>query len=615
MKELWHISAFRQTYPVYYLATKSEIATGLSKHFTRLSINMKELYVNNIINTLCALSLLCALLGNALLPCSSLPLQRTIWLPMLIIGMASFSQGFTNKQKKGTSLDWYFILTLWTIVIDIYWNSFSITHTAWIITCGLFMRCTTSSQSSRHFLTTAICLCCVICAVAKIADRFFLLPPSFKLFDNEAGYAAALILGMPSCLHVFRSHKAIGVITSALTLAGIVATDSRTAWIGALMILSYWCKRTFFQDFKFRRWHWCIVSILSIIAISTLWMMRPESVLGRWYIDKISTNLIETYPLTGLGHCGFHREYMNAQATYFMSHDANSSFGILADNIPHAFNEAISFTINYGIIGFLLLSVCLYKNLRQTFNNSNQTSITTYNKSTYIRCMLVGAVILSMTSYPFKYSYAVLVTLSAASFLDFPSKDSNRRYRLFNIVIAAFICTSGCLTAIGEYFWLKADRESTNGLPSQAIKFYKQAMNLLPTRVELAYNYAADLNIWGRYAESQEVLNCLSSYLNDYDTELLSSDNAYNLGQTKKCFQHLEKASLMIPNRFFPLWSRFDLAQETNQTKEATQLAYSILRKPVKIASTKVEQMKKDAHDWLKEVTPSNATHSIPPTQ
>ena len=120
MKELWHISAFRQTYPVYYLATKSEIATGLSKHFTRLSINMKELYVNNIINTLCALSLLCALLGNALLPYSSLPLQRTIWLPMLIIGMASFFQGFTNKQKKGTSLDWYFILTLWTIAIDIY---------------------------------------------------------------------------------------------------------------------------------------------------------------------------------------------------------------------------------------------------------------------------------------------------------------------------------------------------------------------------------------------------------------------------------------------------------------------------------------------------------------
>lgn len=105
---------------------------------------MKELYVNNIINTLCALSLLCALLGNALLPYSSLPLQRTIWLPMLIIGMASFFQGFTNKQKKGTSLDWYFILTLWTIAIDIYWNSFSITHTAWIFTCGLFMRCTTS---------------------------------------------------------------------------------------------------------------------------------------------------------------------------------------------------------------------------------------------------------------------------------------------------------------------------------------------------------------------------------------------------------------------------------------------------------------------------------------
>lgn len=101
MKELWHISAFRQTYPVYYLATKSEIATGLSKHFTRLSINMKELYVNNIINTLCALSLLCALLGNALLPYSSLPLQRTIWLPMLIIGMASFSRDLPTSKRRG----------------------------------------------------------------------------------------------------------------------------------------------------------------------------------------------------------------------------------------------------------------------------------------------------------------------------------------------------------------------------------------------------------------------------------------------------------------------------------------------------------------------------------
>lgn len=75
-----------------------------------MSINMKELYVNRIINTMCALSLLCALLGNALFPYSSLPLQRTIWLPMLIIGLASFFNGFINKQKKGTSLDWYFTI-------------------------------------------------------------------------------------------------------------------------------------------------------------------------------------------------------------------------------------------------------------------------------------------------------------------------------------------------------------------------------------------------------------------------------------------------------------------------------------------------------------------------
>lgn len=151
------------------------------------------------------------------------------------------------------------------------------------------------------------------------------------------------------------------------------------------------------------------------------------------------------------------------------------------------------------------------------------------------------------------------------------------------------------------FFWRKADAAGMLGQQAEATKYYERAAGLLPQSEELLYNYAADLNVMGNCRESQEVLKRLSLLLNDYDTELLSADNAENLGQTSLSITHLQKAHAMVPNRFFPLWSQFVIEQKMGHWQRAGQLAREIVGKKVKVPSADVEQMRGEAAAWLRE--------------
>ena len=45
---------------------------------------------------------------------------------------------------------------------------------------------------------------------------------------------------------------------------------------------------------------------------------------------------------------------MDYQAAYFEKHP-NSRFALLADNVKHPFNEYLSITVQFGLIGLLIL--------------------------------------------------------------------------------------------------------------------------------------------------------------------------------------------------------------------------------------------------------------------
>lgn len=545
-------------------------------------------------------ALFSAFLGNAITP-GQLPLRVSTWLPMMFIGIGALSQSVRKQSLQGR-LPWEMVvLCAYCMCVDACWHTFTLTNLGWWLSCMLFLCHVEICVDCRKLVADVLAWCAVLCAVVKTALRFGVLPSAFGLFDNEAGYAAALVVCLPACMVKADTCKRSGLPMLLAALCGIVMTNSRAAWFAALLVVSYWLKRKYFASWRVRSWQWCGLALIVSSLLAVLWFLRPASALGRLYMNRVVLEMIGENPLMGQGSCAFRRGYMEAQGVFLSNQGSESPFALLADNVPHAFNEVLSWCLAYGVVGLFLLGYCLYRMLMPMLWEHTGEKTEESMRHTYVCSVLIGVGVLSLTSYPFAYPFAVLATLSVAFFL--PKRIGSGRLwqRCVTVVAAVFITSVSVSMSVSAFYWRKADASGMRGQHAEATKYYERAAGLLPQSEELLYNYAADLNAMGNCRESHEVLKRLSLLLNDYDTELLSADNAENLGQTSLSITHLQKAHAMVPNRFFPLWSLFVIEQEMGHWQRAGQLAREIVGKKVKVHSADVEQMRDEAAAWLRE--------------
>ena len=116
------------------------------------------------------------------------------------------------------------------------------------------------------------------------------------------------------------------------------------------------------------------------------------------------------------------------------------------------------------------------------------------------------------------------------------------------------------------------------------------------------YNYAAELNYGKYYNQSQEMAEQCSELWADYNLQLLMADNCINTTQYDNAEKHLKLASLMCPARFVPLYELMKLYQLKGEEKKTIQIAEIILKKKVKVPSSKVEWIKEKAKNSVKSV-------------
>ena len=90
--------------------------------------------------------------------------------------------------------------------------------------------------------------------------------------------------------------------------------------------------------------------------------------------------------------------------------------------------------------------------------------------------------------------------------------------------------------------------------------------------------------------------------LADYNLQLLMADNCINTTQYDNAEKHLKLASLMCPARFVPLYELMKLYQLKGEEKKTIQIAEIILKKKVKVPSSKVEWIKEKAKNSVKSV-------------
>ena len=105
------------------------------------------------------------------------------------------------------------------------------------------------------------------------------------------------------------------------------------------------------------------------------------------------------------------------------------------------------------------------------------------------------------------------------------------------------------------------------------------------------YNYAAELNVAGRYAESLRIGSESEQRMADYPTQLLLADNCKQLGRRGEAERHLWQAAYMCPNRFVPLYELHRLYKAAGDTAGMRRTADAILRKPVKVDSPQVRRI------------------------
>ena len=411
-------------------------------------------------------------------------------------------------------------------------------------------------------------------------------------FENPAGVIANLALLYP--LGLFRVFNLIGwkklIILAQLLLYVFVICICRSR-TGLIAIVVSTLTYIIIDNYQIRKQllkPYVIIGIILFSFLLCLYLFRCkiDSTNGRILIWKICLNMIRQRPLFGYGFDGFTSNYMLAQADYFLK-NPNSQYAYLADNTSNPFNFYLHVTIAAGAIGLISLFMFLFFLFFMVSRSRNKNKVVWYSVMTSLLTM-------AMFTYPFHYAsvwYVSFFLVLYAFYELLPLK-----IQLVTRVVAAIII-GGCLyyvynMALNDIRWKHVQDKSFNeGKTFLMLKYYKRLYPQLRCNKHFLYNYGAELNYCGYYAESKQIMDECCLKLNDYNVQLIQADNYYNIGDTLSAIKSYQLAKNMIPCRFIPLEGLLDIYLSQQHNDEAKAIAKEIVSKPIKIRSSIVEDI------------------------
>ena len=446
-------------------------------------------------------------------------------------------------------------------------------------------------------------------AAAQFAGWVPALTPDFPVtgsFDNPAGLALATFAALPA-LTVWRRHAkrwpvAACAVTGLLIIAILYVTASRTAmlaWLAVLVVV-------FFRKCAGRKWlrGWKLAAAggALILAVGTMCLAKPASTSGRAVIYRCTASLVADAPWTGRGTSGFVRDYMPRQADWLRAH-GDPHTRQLAGQVRHPLSEYLAGAVAYGLPWLLAavgcglgLTLCAWRR----------------RQACPWALPLWGALaVLALFSYPLHYALGRLLALAALAGLCREERTFRLapRGRTLCLRLAAAGCAAGLLlsaTAMAaEGRWNRVAREALAGHTPATLEHYRRLARLLPAHADFLYNYAAELYVAGRYAESADILRRCRRYRQDPDVEQLDAALAVATRRYGEARTHLLQAHYMMPSLFTPLHTLLtQVYLPSGDTLRARRLARHLLDKEVKVPSPAVSRIKADARLVLWQLSP-----------
>ncbi len=459
----------------------------------------------------------------------------------------------------------------------------------------------------------SIYVVCSLQACYGICQFMDWLPSSHSVFaitgsfDNPAGFAAVLAMGFPTGLFLFSKAKRIEKYIAGLMLLVIaiaVFISGSRAGVLAIFVSSVFF---FFAGTKaigrfvtLKGCKFLSVLILSLFVsgVFILYSLKKDSANGRLLIWKVSSEMIKEKPAFGHGYGMFQAKYMDYQAEYFKN-NPHSRYALLADNVKHPFNEFIKLTVEFGIVGLIVVLLLFGFVLWKIVKSENKNKGLVFSG-------LVSFFVFACFSYPLQY---ITVWLFLAFYLAtlLPSKKiriNNTPVSIFargiTVITCVFFLFHTCRQIRAEIRWktiaVSSLQGNTEAMLPEYEKLYLTSLNRNPF---FLYNYGAELNVAGEINKSTDILKQCQKRFNDYDLQTLLADNYSKKGEYEKAIQIYEHASNMIPNRFLPLYRLVKLHQQRGNQFLAFILAKEILNKEVKIKSATVSSIKREMKEII----------------
>lgn len=524
------------------------------------------------------------------------------WLPELVIFAAVAIGGLFLEWRTLDVTEWAAVI-LWAYcsTINLWQGCFSRHIFVWYTALLLFFLFLRRCPFSSRVLVRGVVVMTIVSALHFIVFYYGLLERPF--FNNSSGYATAMACGFPFLVACFstkmRLRSVFAAILCSVVLWSLWLASSRAACFGLLLALG---TLGFYDKWRnlglrTRRRAHLIVCVLVVVLLAVLYLLRPVSANGRLLVYGVSVGCVTDAPFFGHGSYGVLRDYMPAQADYFIA-NPQSQFADVAGNTPYVFNEVLSTVFKFGVVGLLLFIMLFFLLLRELRSSR-------FEKQRL--AVLVVFCGVSLFSYSTEYPYLclLLVCVVGTPYARKLKRETHYfvcgKYMRWTLPFVCMVLL--CFVAYrvqAEIVWRKASDLAQQGKTLLALPLYEHIAPTLSDCPEFLYNFAAELNVAEEYDESNKLLQRCTKYLNDYDTELLAADNALAQHRYGIAEYHLCEANKMIPSRFMPLYGLLLVYEAYGDTAQLRKTAQRILSKSVKVNSLDVEEIKSVARDVLK---------------
>ena len=452
------------------------------------------------------------------------------------------------------------------------------------------------SHQSINFIILCVCFIQACFGLIQCMEVFYIYG-SFNLvgsFDNPAGFSACLSTGIPFCLSVVSKKGEkhyIELFLLTIIVISIILSGSRTGVITVFAIFVVYFKDEYCSILVNRKKLILPLFLILFIIIMGVLILKIDSVLERFFIWKNSYIMILNKPIFGYGTGGFMSNYMLYQADYFQK-NSNTLYSMLADNVIHPFNEYLFLTIEYGIIGLILVILILLVIIKSS------------RRITISHICLLSVGIFACFSYPLRYPF-VLVLL-AYSLANIKTKEVfsisiNVLGKVVSIMLIGIISVVLVNDIRFERLWGNLVQKNKFRNKELLLNSYEKLYFEWNGDPAFLYNYGAILNRVESYEISNIILNKCTHYWNDYDVQLLLADCYLQKEKFEKAEECFVLASNMCPNRFIPLYQLVHLYDRIGQKEKAYNLAEKIIHKKVKISSFKVQRIKNEMIEYVQK--------------